>query len=103
MKTSFKTFYLLLVITLSTSFLLSACGALSQKKVYKIGVANLATAFDPILDGFKAGIEEAGYKEISYFRNRERRTIPIVVAQQSLQIQVPVKTLSQTSKSHISY
>lgn len=48
-------------------------------------------------------LAESGYKEISYFRNRERRTIPIVVAQQSLRIQVPVSTLSQTSRSHISY
>jgi len=63
MKTSFKTFFLILVIALSTSFLLSACGAPSQKKVYKIGVVNLAAAFDPILDGFKTGMEEAGYKE----------------------------------------
>ena len=63
MKTSFKTNYLILMIALITSFSLSACGALSQKKIYKIGVVNLAAAFDPILEGFKTGMEEAGYKE----------------------------------------
>jgi putative ABC transport system substrate-binding protein len=63
MKTSFKTFYLFLVLTLISSFLLSACGVSSQKKIYKIGVVNLAAAFDPILIGFKAGMEKAGYVE----------------------------------------
>jgi putative ABC transport system substrate-binding protein len=33
------------------------------QKTYKIGVVNLAAAFDPILDGFKAGMEEAGFVE----------------------------------------
>lgn len=63
MKTSCKAFYLIFMIALIASILLSACGASNQNKVYKIGVVNLASAFDPILDGFKAGLEETGYIE----------------------------------------
>lgn len=72
MKAPFKTFYLIFLIAATSSFLLSACGTPSQKKIYKIGVVNLAAAFDPILDGFKTGMEEAGYKEgqnVTYIYN----------------------------------
>jgi len=63
MKTSIKAFYLILVIALTTSILLSACGASNQKEIYKIGVVNLAPPLEPILEGFKAGMEETGYVE----------------------------------------
>ena len=63
MKTAFKTFYLFLVLALLSSLFLSACGASSQKKIFKIGVVNLAPAFEQILEGFKVGLEEAGYLE----------------------------------------
>jgi len=45
------------------SLILNACGTSNQSKMYKIGVVNLAAAFDPILDGFKEGMEELGYVE----------------------------------------
>lgn len=63
MKNSFIFFYRILVTAIIISSLLSACGASSQKDSYKIGVVNLAPAFDPILEGFKVGLEEAGYIE----------------------------------------
>jgi len=63
MKATYKALYLILAIALIASFLLSACGAASQKKIYKIGVVNLAPPLEPILEGFKAGMEEAGYVE----------------------------------------
>lgn len=63
MKTALKSFYLFLALALISSFLPSACGVSSQKKVFKIGVVNLAPPLEPILEGFKAGTEEAGYVE----------------------------------------
>ena len=63
MKTVPKSFYPVFVIALITSFLFSACGASSQKEIFKIGVVNLAVPFEPILEEFKAGLEEAGYVE----------------------------------------
>ena len=63
MKTSIKAFYLISVTALITSVLLSACGTSSQKDSYKIGVVNLAPPLEPILEGFKDGMDEAGYIE----------------------------------------
>ena len=63
MKKSHKFLSLVIVTAIFASLMLSACGASGQNKVYKIGVVNLAAAFDPILDGFKDGMEEAGYIE----------------------------------------
>jgi len=63
MKTAFKTLFLILVIVLLSSILLSACGESSQKKIYKIGVVNLAPPLEPILEGFQIGMKEAGYVE----------------------------------------
>ena len=63
MKANFKTPHLFLIITLAVSLFLSACGTASQPKMYKIGVLNLAPPLEPILDGFKAGMEKAGYIE----------------------------------------
>ena len=63
MKTSIKVFYLISVTALITSVLLSACGTSSQKDSYKIGVVNLAPPLEPILEGFKDGMDEAGYIE----------------------------------------
>ena len=63
MKTSIKSFYFILVIALTISFLFSACGTLSQKEIYKVGVVNLAPPLEPILEGFKVGMEETGYME----------------------------------------
>ena len=63
MKISFKAFHIILKIVLITATLLSACGASNQKKSFKIGVINPAPPFEPILDGFKAGMEEAGFVE----------------------------------------
>ena len=48
-------------------------------------------------------LEEAGYEEISYYRNRKRRTIPIFLAKQSLRTYMPVDLLKQTRNSRISY
>ncbi len=45
------------------TLLLSGCAEKQENKVYKIGVVNLAKAFDPILEGFKSGMEDAGYVE----------------------------------------
>jgi len=63
MKISFKAFHIILAVALITVTLLSACGASNQKKNFKIGVINPAPPFEPILDGFKDGMEEAGYVE----------------------------------------
>jgi putative tryptophan/tyrosine transport system substrate-binding protein len=63
MKRSYQTSSLFIVIFLLTSLVLSACSGTSQKKSYTIGVINLAAAFDPILDGFKAGMEAEGFVE----------------------------------------
>jgi len=69
MKQPNKSLSLFILCLMLISFVTSACGTSDQNKVYKIGVVNLAAAFDPILDGFKEGMEEAGYIEgqnISY-------------------------------------
>lgn len=63
MKQHSRTMPLIVVIALLFSLLLGACGGTGEKKMYMIGVVNLAAAFDPILDGFKAGMEEAGFVE----------------------------------------
>ena len=63
METSIKAFYLISVTALITSVLLSACGTSSQKDSYKIGIVNLAPPLEPILEGFKDGMDEAGYIE----------------------------------------
>ncbi len=63
MKKSAPTIYIFIVITLIYSLILSACAETSQKTMYTIGVVNLAAAFDPILEGFKAGMTEEGFIE----------------------------------------
>ncbi len=63
MRLHFKTISLIIIASLLTSIMLNACAASSQNRIFKIGVVNLAAAFDPILDGFKAGMEEVGYIE----------------------------------------
>jgi putative tryptophan/tyrosine transport system substrate-binding protein len=63
MKSSYRTVYLIVAIVLISSLALGGCSGISEKKMYTIGVVNLAAAFDPILEGFKAGMEEGGYKE----------------------------------------
>jgi histidinol-phosphatase (PHP family) len=50
-----------------------------------------------------SALEEAGYEEISYFRDRKRRTIPLFLAKQSLRTYVPVDLLTQPPNSRISY
>lgn len=62
MKIIFKNHRYFLVIAL-IALLLNACGVANQTKTYKVGVVNLAPSFEPILEGFKAGMEKAGYKE----------------------------------------
>ena len=55
---------LISLVVLLVSLAISSCNtSKDQNRMYKIGVVNLAAAFDPILDGFKAGMEEAGYVE----------------------------------------
>ena len=63
MKFSYRSFYVIFAVIFISSLLLVGCSGLGEKKTYTIGVVNLAAAFDPILEGFKAGMEEAGYKE----------------------------------------
>lgn len=63
MKRSYRTFSLIIIVTLITSLALSACAGTGQKEMYTIGVLNLSASFDPILDGFKTGMEEAGFVE----------------------------------------
>ncbi len=41
----------------------SGCSGAEEPKVYKVGVLSGASDFLPIADGFKAGMEEIGYKE----------------------------------------
>ncbi len=50
-------------ILLITAFVLAACGGMSQPKTYTIGVINLSAGLDSVLDGFKAGMAQAGYVE----------------------------------------
>jgi len=52
-----KQFIWVILLTL----LVSGCGGISESKTYTIGIVNLSASFDPILEGFKAGMEEAGY------------------------------------------
>ncbi len=63
MKRFLQTSSLFIVFSLLASLALSACSGTSQNKSYTIGIANLAVAFDPILDGFKAGMEAEGFIE----------------------------------------
>jgi putative tryptophan/tyrosine transport system substrate-binding protein len=63
MKRIYKTSSFILLIVLLTSLMLSGCGTASQKKTYTIGVVNLSTTFNSMLDGFKTGMTEAGYVE----------------------------------------
>jgi len=63
MKQSYRTIYFIIAIALITSLTLGACTGTSSKKMHTIGVANLAAAFEPMLDGFKAGMEAEGFVE----------------------------------------
>ena len=53
----------LLLCLVTVALLLNGCIGVKETTTYTIGVVNLAPAFDPILEGFKAGMEEAGYIE----------------------------------------
>lgn len=61
-KPKSQTIFTLLFILLVT-LIMSGCGNLEEKKTVKVGVVNLAPPLEPILEGFKAGMEEAGYVE----------------------------------------
>jgi len=63
MKKSHRTIYFIIAIVLISSLALGACAGTSEKKMYTIGVANLAAAFEPILEGFKTGMEAEGFVE----------------------------------------
>lgn len=63
MKQSHRTIYFIIAIALISSLTLGACTGTSEKKMYTIGVVNLAPAFEPILEGFKAGMEAEGFIE----------------------------------------
>jgi putative ABC transport system substrate-binding protein len=62
MKLKTKTLVLFLASLLVT-FAMSGCSNPEQNKTYKIGVVNPSPAFNQALDGFKTGMEEAGYVE----------------------------------------
>jgi len=53
----------LLSCLITVALLISGCASPVETKTYTVGVVNLAPAFDPILEGFKTGMEEAGYIE----------------------------------------
>lgn len=63
MKQSYRNVYFILTISLISSLILGACSGTSEKKMYTIGVANLSASFEPMLDGFKAGMEAEGFIE----------------------------------------
>lgn len=63
LKNLYTNRWMLFTMVIISILLLSGCGDTGQNETYTIGVVNLAAAFDPILEGFKAGMEEAGYKE----------------------------------------
>jgi putative ABC transport system substrate-binding protein len=63
MKQSYRTIYFIIAMALISSLTLGACTGTSQKKMYTIGVVNLSTSFESILDGFKSGMEAEGFKE----------------------------------------
>jgi putative ABC transport system substrate-binding protein len=51
------------IAILFVALFLSGCSNAEENKVYRVGVANLAPPLEPILEGFKAGMEEKGYVE----------------------------------------
>ncbi len=57
------TSFIILTSILISTFLGSCSGSNANKEMYTIGIVNLAAAFDPILEGFKDGMEDAGYVE----------------------------------------
>ena len=63
MKHSCRTIQIAIVLALISSLILGACAGTNEKKMYTIGVANLAIPFEPILEGFKAGMEAEGFIE----------------------------------------
>ncbi len=63
MKPSSRIMYFIVVVTFILSLVLSACAGTGEKKMYTIGVLNLSASFEPILDGFKAGLAEEGFIE----------------------------------------
>ena len=63
MKQSYRTIYFIIAIALISSLTLGACTGTDEKKMYTIGIVNLAPAFEPILEGFKAGMETEGFIE----------------------------------------
>ena len=63
MKQSYRNIYFIVALALVSSLILGACSGTSQKKMYTIGVVNLSPSFEPMLDGFKAGMEVEGFKE----------------------------------------
>ena len=63
MRQHYQRTLLIIVITLISSLIFGACSGTGEKKMYTIGVVNLAAAFEPILDGFKAGMADNGFIE----------------------------------------
>jgi putative ABC transport system substrate-binding protein len=54
---------LLLVLFLSVSLLLTACGSFQPPHTFKIGIVSALTVLEPLVEGFKAGMTEQGYVE----------------------------------------
>jgi putative ABC transport system substrate-binding protein len=62
----------LIVIFITASLLLTACGGNRSKEIYTIGVVSVVSIFAPIIEGFKAGTAEFGYVEgqnVTYLYN----------------------------------
>lgn len=53
----------LLTWVMIAAMFLSGCGGASQPKTFTIGIVNLAASLEEIVNGFKAGLAEAGYVE----------------------------------------
>lgn len=57
----------IIVLVSLVVILLSACGTgegkTEQEKTYSVGILNIGTFLDPVIDGFKEGMTELGYVE----------------------------------------
>lgn len=54
---------ILLTWAMIAAMFLSGCSGAGKPKTFTIGIVNLSASLQPVVDGFKAGLAEAGYVE----------------------------------------
>jgi putative ABC transport system substrate-binding protein len=85
---------LLLVLFVSLSLFLTACGSSQPPRTFKIGIVSALTALEPLVEGFKVGMTEQGYVEgqnVTYLYDKPTSTSNYSAEQLSPQLQKMVE------------